>query len=146
MKKKIVLDASVVISSLISHEPKHFESKELMRFIKQHDVLVIIPLFTIMEVIHGYFRAIADMDAADKIYKMFIDWNTQGGLQIINLESAFLIHFTANHHLFPVKTADAVVAVTSYAFKAPLVTWDKQLIRMCGDNTKTITPEEFLAQ
>lgn len=143
-KKLIVVDSSVVISSLIESDPSHEFSRNFLSELKKKKQQIILPILAVFEVLHAYFRLCKDQEKTDKLYQALIDWNLTGFLRIANLEASFLVYFTANHHLFPIKTADCVMALTAHRLQSPLISWDKQLLKNAKKNIQAMTPEKFL--
>ena len=143
MKRSIVVDASVFISNFIEDDVGHRSSRRFFFEVKKRKIKIMIPITVFFEVLHAYFRASHDDIKTDALYQTMIDWNISKKLQIINLEASFLAHFGANHNMFDIKTADAIVAVTAYRFKYPLITWDKRLLIHACKHLTAFTPEEF---
>lgn len=143
MVKDLVIDASVFLSSLVTHEKYHQESRKFFGMIKKNKIKVHIPILTVFEILSSHFRLINDENITDLIYKELIEWNLTRDLNIINLEANFLVHFTAHHYLFKLKTSDTVVALTAHYLGYPLVTWDKQMIKESRDKFEVMTPAEF---
>lgn len=144
MPKSIVLDASVFISRLIPADPYYELSRDFFAAVQKKKMAVFLPMLTVMEVLHAYFRASGDQKQTDKIYEEIIEWNISKTMHIVNIESSFLIYFTAWHHLFDLKTSDAAVALTAHRLRLPLVTWDKKLLRAAKKHIKAVTPDFFL--
>lgn len=144
-RQNIVVDASVFLARLMPSDG-HFDSA--LRFfdmLRKKKIIVTIPVTTLFEILHAYFRTTKNRNATDAIYQEMIEWNLSKSLHLVNIESSFLIHFIAHHHLFDTKTADAIVATTAYHLKYPLVTLDKGLLKNAKKHTEAMTPEEFLA-
>lgn len=144
MPKSIVLDASVFLSRLIPSDPYYEISRDFFTSLREKKTAVFIPILTVMEILHAYFRASKDQKQTDKIYEEIIEWNISKTLHIVNMDASFLVHFTAWHHLLDIKTSDAAVALTAYRLKLPLVTWDKKMLGAAKKYIKVVTPDSFL--
>lgn len=144
MAKSIVIDSSIFISSLISGDTNHKISRKFLAAVKKKKRQVIIPMLAVFEILHAYFKLCKDIDKTDRLYQMLIDWNVDGTLRIINMEAEALVYFTAHHHLFPLKTADTIIAITAHHFKSTLISLDKQLLKNAKKHIRTITPMQFL--
>lgn len=142
--KTIVVDSSVIISSLIESDPFHKFSRNFLSELKRKKQQIILPMLAVFEILHAYFRLCKNQEKTDELYQALIDWNLTGFLRIANLEASFLVYFTANHHLFPIKTADCVIALTAHRLQSPLISWDKQLLKNAKKYLIAITPEKFL--
>lgn len=105
---------------------------------------MLIPLIVLFEVLQAYFRRSNDLKKTDQIYKEMIECNMTKTLRIINIEASFLTYFTAFHHLFHLKTADCIVALTAHRFKYPLITLDKKLLAASKQHIDVYTPPQFL--
>lgn len=99
-----------------------------------------------LEILHAYFRATKNIKATDSIYQKLIEWNYLKTLRIVNMEANSLVHFTAHHDLFDIKTADAIVAMMALRFHQPLITLDKKLLAAAVPHVAAMTPGEFLRQ
>lgn len=143
-KKTIVVDSSVIISSLIKSDLYHEISRNFLTELKKKKQQIILPVLAIFEILHAYFRLCKNQEKTDELYQALIDWNLTGFLRIANLEASFLVYFTANHHLFPMKTADCVIALTAHRLQLPLISWDKQLLKDTKKYITALTPEKFL--
>lgn len=144
MPKRITIDSSVFISGFIPTDSNFSKSREFIQKIIEKENQILIPLTSLMEIIHAYFRATKDLEKTDQIYKKFIEWNLTRQIRFLNLEAEDLIYFTAHHHRFPLKTADTLVALTAHRLKCPLITWDKQLLKAMP-KVEVMTPTEFLS-
>lgn len=143
MPQKITIDSSVFISSFISNDPHYRDSKKFMAQIIKQQNQILIPITSLMEILHAYFRATNDLNKTDELYQKFIEWNLTRQIRFLNLEAEELIYFTAHHHRFNLKTADSLVALTAHRQKCPLITWDKQLLK-ASPAIDVMTPKEFL--
>jgi predicted nucleic acid-binding protein len=144
MKDPIYIDASVFLSKYFLHESSHSITKHFFDQIEVSKTPIILSILTIFEVLQSFFRINQDRSQTDQIHQEFIDLHIAGILVITALEAEFLSHFTANHHLFNLKTSDTIVALSAHSHNCPLITWDKQLIKSCRPNIDALTPEEFL--
>ena len=144
MAKSIVIDSSIFISSLISEDPNHTISRKFLAAVKKKNRQIIIPMLAVFEILHAYFKLCKDMDKTDHLYQTLIDWNIEGTLRVINMEAEALVYFTAYHHLFPLKTADTIIAITAHHFKSVLISLDKQLLKNSKQHIRAMTPAQFL--
>ncbi len=65
-------------------------------------------------------------------------------LQISSLEADFLTHFAGHHQQFPLKTSDAVVALTAHREHCALISWDKQMLKVASKEIEVFTPSEWV--
>ncbi|MBT5016212.1 PIN domain-containing protein [Candidatus Peregrinibacteria bacterium] len=143
MPKTITIDSSVFVSSFLETDPNYKISRDFINKITKENIPILIPLTTFMEVLHACHRAFNDLTKTDQLYKKMIEWNLTRQIRFLNIEAQELVYFTAHHHRFKLKTADAIVALTAHRLKCPLITWDKQLLNVSSE-IETLTPEKFL--
>lgn len=144
MSQKIVIDASVFISSFSKEEQFYKDSVALIKKIVTEQIQVFVPMLTIFEILQSLYRKTQDLKKVDRAYQQLIDLNVSQSLTIINLEADFLAYFVTHHHKFPLKTSDAVIALTASREHCPLVSWDKQLLKAASKQIETYTPKEYL--
>ena len=143
--KTITIDASVFISSFFAKEIHHHSSKAFLCHTKaKSTVQVLIPTLTLFEVLQAYYKNTHDPKRTDEIFQGFIEWNLTRQIRFLNLEANFMIYFSMHHHRFDLKTSDTVLALTAHRLKAPLITWDRQLIKKCKGKIEAMTPEEWM--
>lgn len=142
--QKIILDASVFVSSLSKEEPFYKDSVALITKIASEGIHVVVPMLTFFEILQTIYRKTQDTKAVERIFGQLMDLNVSKSLTIINLEADFLAFFVTHHHKFSLKTSDTVVALTALREKAPLISWDKQLLKAAGKCVETYTPKEHL--
>lgn len=122
----------------------HKVSRRFFQTVRKKNIVIFIPMLTLFEILQTYFRISGDRERTDQLYAEMIEWNISKRLHLINLEATFLVYFTAFHHLFQIKTSDAVIALTAHRLKIPLVTWDKKLLYQTKNQIDAFTPKEFL--
>jgi predicted nucleic acid-binding protein len=144
MSQKVVIDASVFISSVSKDEHFYKDSVALIKKVAAEEIQVVIPILTIFEILQSLYRKTQDMKKVDRVYQQLIDLNVSKSLTIIRLEADFLAYFVTHHHKFPLKTSDAVIALTAEREHCPLISWDKQMLKAASKNVETYTPTEFL--
>lgn len=135
----ITVDTSVFISACAESEVNCQESKKLFNFIKDENIFVILPINILFEVINNLFKIGID----DKIVYQFFGDSPNVGL--IPLDEEFLEKVWVYYQNFnKLKTADRILAVTSYFFHTPLITWDNKIIRDSSEYCQAMTPKEFM--
>lgn len=144
MNQKVVIDASVFISSISKDEHFYEDSVALIKKVALEGIQVIVPILTIFEILQSLYRKTHDLKKVDRVYQQLIDLNVSKSLTIIRLEADFLAFFVTHHHKFPLKTSDAVVALTANRERCPLISWDKQMLKVASENVETFTPKEYL--
>lgn len=144
MNKKLVIDASVFVSTFSEGEEFHAESRAFFEEIMGGKTDIFVPILTIFEILQTFYRNTNDTKRVDRINAYLIEMNMSQRLKVINLEADFLAYFVTHHHEFPLKTSDAVVALTAEREHCPLISWDKQMLKAASKNVETYTPTEFL--
>jgi len=142
--QNLVVDSSVFLSSFLDEDTNNALSRRFFDSVKQKNIHIFIPILAVFEILHSYYKKGFSRKQTDMLYKTIIDWNIDDGLHFVNLEASFLAHFTANHHLFQLKTSDTVFAILAHKLKYPLISWDKQILNIQKKYAKTLTPDEFL--
>jgi predicted nucleic acid-binding protein len=141
---RLVIDASVFLSSLFKEEAHSKISVDFLQMVQGKQCMILMPMLTLFEVLHGFYRVSRDKLATEAVHESFIDMNASNGLKIFSLEASFLSHFMAYHKCFDLKTSDAIVVLTAHREKCPLISWDKQLLKVASKQIKAYTPEEYL--
>lgn len=141
---KVVVDASVFISSVLKEELNSKTSQKFFRSLVNENTVIVVTLLTLFEVLHGFYRTTRDSEATEFLNQYFISLNVTSHLKILNLDAAFLAHFLSNHENFDIKTSDAVVALTALRENCPLISWDKQMLKAASKKVETFTPAEWL--
>lgn len=142
---KLVVDASVFLSSLFHDEVNSKVSGKFLNLVKEKNILMVVPMLTLFEVLNTFHRVRKDSAATELLHQSFVDMNVSKGLIILSLEAAFLAHFFTYHGHFDLKTSDAVMALTAHREKCPLISWDKKLLKEPNKYINAYTPEEYLA-
>lgn len=144
MYKKVSIDASVFLSSFALNECHSSVSREFFSVVKNKGYVVFIPVLTLFEVLHVYYKHTGDPNLTERILQKFINLNASKTLFFLNMEADFVTYFTMHHYKFSLKTSDAIVAITAQKSKCPLVTWDNQIIKACNKHIEAMTPIQFI--
>ncbi len=144
MRNKLVIDASVFVSTFSVGERFHEESRAFLEKVVKDSTLIVVPVLTIFEILQTFYRNTNDLKLVNHVYRQLIDLNISKFLQISSLEADFLTHFSVNHQKFPLKTSDAVLALTAQRESCPLVSWDKQMLKVASKMIEAYTPSEWL--
>lgn len=144
MTKAIVLDSSVFISAFIRNEKSSKSSQLLLSILQRKNYTIHMPIIVFLEILNSYYRATLNKEATDDLYRKLINWGIAKKIQIINLESHFLIQFTKKHHLFNLKTADAIITIAAHSLNCPLITWDKKILKNCKKKVAAMSPAQFM--
>jgi len=142
---KLVVDASVFLSSLFHDEVNSKISAKFLAMVKERNILIVLPMLTLFEVLNTFHRVRKDSEATELLHQSFVDMNVSKGLIILSLEAAFLAHFFTYHECFDLKTSDSIMALTAHREKCPLISWDKKLLKESNKHINAYTPEEYLA-
>ncbi len=142
--EKVVVDASVFLSSALEGEVHSKVSRKFFETMEKSGGKVVIPILTLFEVLHNFYRVSKDSKATERLHEYFVNLNLTGGLKILSLEASFLAHFFTYHKDFDLKTSDTVVALTAHRENCPLISWDKQLLKAASKKIAVYTPAEWL--
>lgn len=141
---KLVIDASVFLSSLFHDEENSEISGKFLEMVKTKNILIVLPMLTLFEVLNTFHRVREDSEATELLHQSFVNMNVSKGLILLSLEASFLAHFFAYHERFDLKTSDAIIALTAHREKCPLISWDKKLLKESSKHLNAYTPEEYL--
>ena len=135
---KIVIDSTVFVSALGKPDDFSANSKQFLATLLKHDsIQLIIPTVVIAETLNT-------LQKQDKPIKNLLTYFS--GFELVALDSEFINYFAKNLKKSPLKTSDAIIAVTAKLNNSLLISWDKQLISPKNVLCKTLTPKEFLTQ
>lgn len=133
--EKLVIDASVLISTLGKPDVFTKKSEEFFRSVATHNYFIL-PSIAVAEVITNLQKQ-KMKNINKKIDYIF-------GLTVIALDTEFLKEFTILSKNPKLKTSDLVISITAKLYDATLITWDKQLLSRSNTICKTQSPKEYI--
>lgn len=139
-----VVDASVFLSSFLDYELDSKISQRFFESIRAAGIKLTVPILTLFEVLHSFYRATGDAKKTQAVHDFFVKLSVANELKILNLDASFLSHFLVYHKYFDLKTSDVTVVLTAHREKAPLISWDKKMLKHGAKGVSVYTPEEYL--
>lgn len=141
----LVVDASVFLSSFFDDDANSKISRKFFANLKENGVKISVPILTLFEVLHNFYRVSGDTSKTQQLQTFFVNLSTAKELKIFNLEASFLAYFLSLHEHFDLKTSDTLVVLTACREKVPLISWDKKMLKQGAKGVTTYTPEEYLS-
>lgn len=131
------IDSSVFLSSLLNDDSHRNESVFFLSFLRNQQPPVAIPWLVVAEVINVLIRhRVREPEILLRSFKKYT---------VVNLDDNFIrLALMSRWKQISLKTSDAMVALTSAAYRTTLVSWDEKLIAEAGKITKTATPSDFM--
>ncbi|MBU0731439.1 PIN domain-containing protein [Patescibacteria group bacterium] len=135
----VVVDSSVFISACVKAEKNQQISWEFFRNLEENDIYILMPINIFFEILNTLFKLGVD----NRDVKKLIGKGPISGMLPLNED--FLEHIWVHYQKFgKLKTADKILAVTSYYTESQLITWDQQLLNQTRDLCDSMSPREFI--
>ena len=87
MVKRLTVDSSIIVSSLLENEPRHKEARKIWSNVLSGKNVAIIPYSVFVEVVGAVRRRTGSEDLAREV-----------GKQLLEIETVFLSAWTTNPH------------------------------------------------
>ena len=140
MNVSVVIDASVLVSWIVSDDVNHIASYLWMKQYRTIGGLLVAPAFAMIEVA----AAIARQTKQSALAKAAIaDLYSVRTLRIVPLDSilvGFAVDIASDLQL---RAGDATYVALADALKIPLITWDKEQLQRGGSLLTTYTPGTY---
>lgn len=140
----LVVDASVFLSSFLDNEVRSLTSRLFFESLKKEGIKITLPILTLFEVLHNFYRVSGDMGKTEAVHDFFVKLSVANEIKILSLDASFLSHFFSFHKNFDLKTSDTIIVLTAHREKVPLISWDKKMLKQGAKSTTVYTPEEYL--
>jgi len=143
MDEKVVVDASVWVSSL-RHQDVNNEASRLWmeKYINQGGRLIA-PTVLLVEVAAAISRRTGESNLAHEAVRTLISANS---MQFIPMDSTLVqeaVNVAADLQL---RAGDAIYVAVARNLNLPLVSWDKEQLQKAGTNLLTYTPSAYVFQ
>lgn len=135
------IDASVLTNSVISKEEFHEYSKRLLTFIKEHEIMVVVPEIVLPEIASAISRGTGDpyraIAFASKLRQLpnFI---------FIPIDSGLADSSSKFAAIYGLRGCDSIYVAVASLFNAKLVSLDKQQRKRALECIEALTPMEEL--
>jgi predicted nucleic acid-binding protein len=140
MNISVVIDASVLVSWIVSLDANHDASYHWMKRYRAIKGLLVTPSFAIIEVA----AAIARQSGQSALAKAAIkDMYSVSTLRIVPLDSILVRSAVDIASDLQLRAGDATYVAVANKLKIPLVSWDKEQLQRGRDLLTTYTPGTY---
>jgi predicted nucleic acid-binding protein len=140
MNVSVVIDASVLVSWMVSYDANHDASYYWMKRYRAMRGLLVAPSFAIIEIA----AAIARQSKLPALAKAAIkDLYSVSTLRIVPLDSILVSSAVDIASDLQLCAVDAAYVAVAYKLKIPLVSWDKEQLQRGSGLLTTYTPGAY---
>jgi predicted nucleic acid-binding protein len=124
MKKRLVLDSSVLVAGIKQDESKHSECRKLLQMIHEGKYFAIEPYTVLVEVVAAIRRRSGSESLAERVGNDLIDMDNIEFLEIVEGRAIEALKIALKSSL---RGMDAIVIQVCKELGAPLVTLDEEM-------------------
>ncbi len=140
MDGSVVVDASVLVSWIVSSDANHNDSHFWMKRYRAIGGFLIVPAFAMIEVA----AALARQSKQPALTKATIkDLYSVSILRIVPLDAVLVRTAVDIASDLQLRAGDATYVAVAYKLKIPLVSWDKEQLERGGGLIATYTPGSY---
>ncbi len=140
MDGSAVVDASVLVSWIVSGDANHNDSHSWMKKYRAIGGLLIMPAFAMIEVTAALARQSKQPALAKAAVK---DLYSLSIIRIVPLDSALVRTAVDIASDFQVRAGDSTYVAVAYQLKIPLVSWDKEQLQRGRNLIAAYTPDTY---
>ncbi len=140
MDSSVVIDASVLVSWVVSSDASHSDSHSWMKRFRVKGGLLIVPAFAMIEVAAALARQSKRPELAKATVK---DLYSVSILRIVPLDSVLVRSAVDIASDLRLRAGDATYVAVAYKLKIPLVSWDNEQLERGGILIPTYTPDIY---
>ncbi len=140
MDGSVVIDASVLVSWIVSSDINHNDSFSWMKQYRTIGGLLVVPAFAMIEVAAAVARQSKQPALAKATIK---DLYSISVLRIVPLDSVLVQSAVEIASDLQLRAGDATYVAVAYKLKIPLVSWDKEQLQRGGNLIATYTPSTY---
>jgi predicted nucleic acid-binding protein len=140
MDGSVVIDASVLVSWIVSNDANHDDSHFWMKRYRAIGGLLIAPAFAMIEVAAAIARQSRQPALAKAATK---DLYLVRTLRIVPLDTILVRSAVDVASDLQLRAGDATYVAVAYNLKIPLVSWDKEQLQRGGNLITTYTPSTY---
>ncbi len=126
MVKKVTIDSSVIISSLLENEPMHKEASAIMDEVLKGNAFAIMPFTILVEVVSAVRRRTGIEDLAAQVKN---ELTSLENLSFVMLDDKSAMDAAAIAAKSGLRGMDAIVVQVAKEFDARLLTFDEEMKR-----------------
>jgi predicted nucleic acid-binding protein len=143
MRTRIVVDASLWVSSFASDDVHYGTSRSWMEKYVANNGLFAAPSIVFIEVAAAISRRTGDSQLAKQVVRNLKQSRIISTLEIISLKSNLIqaaVIIAADLHL---RAADAIYVAVARQLSIPLISWDREQVQKAGTLVAAFTPDTF---
>lgn len=140
MDGSVVIDASVIVSWIVSGDANHNDSHMWMKRYRAIRGLLIVPAFAMIEVAAALARQSKEHALAKATVK---DLYSLSIMRIVPLDSVLVRSAVDVASDLQLRAGDATYVAVAFKLKVPLVSWDKEQLERGGNLIATYTPGTY---
>ena len=122
----VTIDSSVVVASLLAHDPRHREALVLMEQVIKGEVRAVMPCSVLVEVVAAIRRQTGSEQAALEVEETLLAVDSLVFLDITRKTARDAARLAAS---ISVKGMDALVVQTALEHHTQLVSFDEEMLR-----------------
>jgi predicted nucleic acid-binding protein len=122
----LTIDSSVVVASLLAHDPRHREALVLMEQVLQGGMRAVMPCSVLVEVVAAIRRQTGSEQAALEVEETLL---AAGGILFLDITRKTARDAARLAASIGVKGMDALVVQTALDHHAQLVSFDEEMLR-----------------
>jgi len=124
--KRLTLDSSVIISSLLKNEPRHKEALKLWESVLSGKNFAVLPYSVLVEVVAAIKRRTGSKEMALEMMKQLLDIEAVSFVPLDDKSAICAAELAAQTG---VRGMDALVIQVAREFEAELVTFDEEMLK-----------------
>jgi len=127
--RKLTIDSSVIIASLLEKEPRHQEALKIWESILSGESIAIMPYSVLVEVVAAIRRRTGSKDLACEVRKEILEIEN---LSFVVLDQKAALEASDLAIRTGVRGMDALVIQVVREFETELITFDEEMIQKAG--------------
>ena len=127
--RKLTIDSSVIIASLLEKEPRHQEALKIWESILSGESIAIMPYSVLVEVVAAIRRRTGSEDLACEVRKEILEIEN---LSFVVLDQKAALEASDLAIRTGVRGMDALVIQVVREFETELITFDEEMIQKAG--------------
>lgn len=143
MDEKVVVDASVWVSSLRQQDVNHNASRLWLEKYTTLGGLLIAPTLLLIEVAAAISRRTGDSTLAHEAVSVL---RAARSIQFLPMDAALVKAATNVAAALQLRAGDAIYVAVAHELNIPLISWDKEQIQKASTNIVTYAPDEYVFQ
>lgn len=127
--RKLTIDSSVIIASLLEKEPRHQEALKIWESVLSGENIAIMPYSILVEVVAAIRRRTGSEDLAGEVRKEILEIDN---LSFVVLDQKAATEASDLAIQTGVRGMDAIVVQVAREFETELITFDEEMIQKAG--------------